>query len=121
MVNRLSVKVSAPRMASGCFVSGSFDCPRSMTPSLLLGEVFQQPVRVQAVKGITKRGVWIRVYHAVYEVETNLGPAYMYPPNDEHMARIVMKTEGSMSPGRMVKVPKALWSRIDELKLNNFT
>jgi hypothetical protein len=76
----------------------------------------QATVRLLEVKRLTQRGVWIRIYHTVYDVETNLGPAYMYPPNASHMARLVMKTEGSMSPGRMVKVPKEFWSRIEALK-----
>lgn len=75
----------------------------------------QATVRILEVKSLTRRGIWIRIYHTVYDVETNLGPAFMYPPNAAHIARLVMKTEGSMSPGRMVKVPKALWPKIDAL------
>lgn len=72
-------------------------------------------LRLLEVKSLTERGVWLRIYHKVFDVDTNLGPAFMYPPNAEHMAKVVLKNEGSMSSGRMVKVPKALWSKIDEL------
>ena len=78
----------------------------------------QSTVRLLEVKRLTRRGVWLGIYHTVYDVETNLGPAYMYPPNDAHMARLVLKTEGSMSPGRTVKVPRAFFGEgIAELKL----
>lgn len=75
----------------------------------------QAALRLLEVKGLTQRGVWTRVYHKVFDVDTNLGPAFMYPPNAEHIARVVMKTERAMSPGRMVKVPKALWPKIHAL------
>jgi hypothetical protein len=76
----------------------------------------QARVKILEIKGLTQRGIWIRIYHTGFDVETNLGSAFMYPPNGEHVSRIVLKTEGSMSPGRLVKVPKVFWQKIEALK-----
>lgn len=73
-------------------------------------------VHISAVTGVTQRGIWIRIYHSVFMVDTNLGPAYLYPPGEDRSARLVLKSESSMAPGRIVKVPKALIARIEELK-----
>lgn len=77
----------------------------------------QAAVRVLDVKGLTRRAVWKGVYHAVYEVDTSLGPAYMYPPDAAGESRLVMKTEGSMSPGRKVKLRKDQLRQVEALKL----
>jgi hypothetical protein len=77
----------------------------------------QQPVvHILAITGVTRRGVWIRIYNSVFVVDTNLGPAYLYPPGHDRRARLLLKTESSMSPGRMVKVPRALLPQIEALK-----
>jgi hypothetical protein len=79
--------------------------------------VKKQPVvHLLDIKGVTRRGVWIRIYHSVFVVDTNLGPAYLYPPGHDRRAKLVLKNESSMSPGRMVKVPKALMPQIEALK-----
>lgn len=75
----------------------------------------QRAVRILDIKGVTRRGVWIRIYHSVYEVETNLGPGYLYPPGADRTAKLVLKSESSMSPGRIVKVPTALMAKIEIL------
>jgi hypothetical protein len=72
--------------------------------------------RILAVTGVMRRGIWIRVYHSVFLVETSLGPAYLYPPGADRSARLVLRSETSMSPGSVVKVPKALLPRIEELR-----
>jgi hypothetical protein len=76
----------------------------------------QSEIRVLAIKGVTQRGVWIRIYHSVYEVETNKGTAYLYPPDSNREARIVLKTEGSMSTGSSVTVPADLMPKIEALR-----
>lgn len=79
-------------------------------------KVKQARIKILEIKGLTQRGIWIRIYHTVFDIETNLGSAFMYPPNGEYVSRIVLKTEGSMSPGRLVKVPKVFWQKIEALK-----
>lgn len=67
---------------------------------------------VRNVNGVTKRGVWIRIYHCVYLVNTNLGPAYMYEPDVDGHAKVILKTDSSMSQGRLVKVPKSILAQV---------
>lgn len=76
----------------------------------------QSELRVLSIKGVTLRGVWIRIYHSVYEVETNEGPAYLYPPDANRVARIVLKTAGSMTTGSSVTVPADLMPRVEALR-----
>ncbi len=71
-------------------------------------------LRVLRVCGVTRRGLWIRIYHDVYKVETNRGAAYMYPPDQDGYAKVVLETEGSMSPGRKVKLNKSILNQVDE-------
>jgi len=73
-------------------------------------------VRILAIKGITRRGVWISVYHQVYDVESNLGPAFLYPPDGDRAAKLILKTESSVSEGRVVKVPKVFMEKINALR-----
>lgn len=76
----------------------------------------QPAAHILAITGVTQRGIWIRTYHSVFIAETNLGPAYLYPPGADRSARLVLKSETSMSAGRIVKVPKALLAQITELR-----
>lgn len=69
-------------------------------------------VRILKVVGVTRRGVWIRIYHDVYKVETNRGAAYMYPPDQDGHAKVVLASESSMSPGRKIKLDKKVLSQI---------
>ena len=69
-------------------------------------------VRILKVVGVTQRGVWIRIYHDVYKVETNRGAAYMYPPDKDGHAKVVLASEGSMSPGRKIKLDKKVLSQV---------
>jgi len=71
-------------------------------------------LRILKVVGVMRRGVWIRIYHDVYRVETNLGDAYMYPPDQDGYAKIVLKSEGSMSSGRKVKLDKSILKQVGE-------
>lgn len=73
-------------------------------------------IRILDIKGVTRRGGWIRIYHSVYEVETNLGPGFLYPPGADRAAKLILKSERSMSAGRVVKVPPALMAKIESLK-----
>lgn len=73
-------------------------------------------VRILEVKGVTVRGIWIRIYHAVYDVDTNLGPAYLYPPDANGCAKFALKSSSSLSAGRVVQVPKTLIPKIEALK-----
>jgi hypothetical protein len=52
----------------------------------------------------------------VYEVDTNLGPGFLYPPDTNHAAKLILKSENSMSSGRVVKVSRALMVKIDALR-----
>jgi len=76
----------------------------------------QRAIRILDVKGVTRRGVWIRIYHSVYEVDTNLGPGFLYPPGADRAAKLILESEGSMSAGRVVMVPTALMSKIEALR-----
>ncbi len=71
----------------------------------------EKALKVLRVVGTTRRGIWIRIYHDVYSVETNLGPAYMYQPVDGH-ARVVMKTAGSMDQGSLVKLSQQILKEV---------
>lgn len=73
-------------------------------------------LRVLRIVGVERRGVWIRIYHDVYKVETNRGAAYMYPPDQDGHAKVVLASEGSMSPGRKVKLDKHVLSQIVEFE-----
>jgi len=72
-------------------------------------------VRILNIKGVTTRAVWIRIYHAVFDVETNLGPAYLYPPDAEGCARLILKSKNSESAVHSVQVPKSMLPRIKVL------
>lgn len=71
-------------------------------------------LRILKVVGVMRHGVWIRIYHDVYRVETNLGDAYMYPPDQDGYAKVVLKSEGSMSSGRKVKLDKSILKQVGE-------
>lgn len=71
-------------------------------------------LRILKVVGVMRRGVWIRIYHDVYRVETNLGDAYMYPPDQDGYAKVVLESEGSMSSGRKVKLDKSILKQVGE-------
>ena len=57
-----------------------------------------------------------RIYHSVYDIETTLGPAYLYPPQEDGSAKLVLKTESSMSPGRLVKLPGEVLAKLEALR-----
>lgn len=65
-------------------------------------------ITILRVTGVTRRGVWIRVSHNVFTVETNLGGAYMYPPSEDGYARVVLMNEQSMATGRQVRLSKEI-------------
>lgn len=71
-------------------------------------------LRILKVVGVMRRGVWIRIYHDVYRVETNLEDAYMYPPDQDGYAKVVLESEGSMSSGRKVKLDKSILKQVGE-------
>lgn len=75
-------------------------------------------VRVLSVRGLIQRPVWIRIYHTVYDVETNLGPAYLYPPNANRISRVALKTEPSMGMGREIKLSKSLVAALQAMPIN---
>lgn len=76
----------------------------------------RRAIRILDIKGVTRRGVWIRIFHSVYEVDTNVGPGFLYPPGADRSGKLILKSESSMAPGRMVKVPTALMAKIEALK-----
>jgi len=63
----------------------------------------------------TQRGIWIRIYHDVFDVVTTLGPAHLYPPGKDGYAKLVLKAERSFSEGRRVSVPKHVITKIKSL------
>jgi len=73
-------------------------------------------LRILRVVGVTRRGVWIRTYHDVYRVETNRGAAFMYPPDKDGHAKVVLESEGSMSPGRKIKIDKKVLSQVAQFE-----
>lgn len=64
------------------------------------------------IVGVTRRGIWIRIYHDVYKVVTNCGAAYMYPPDKDGYATVALEAQGSMSPGRKVKLDKSILKQV---------
>lgn len=69
-------------------------------------------LRLLDITGVTERPVWIRVFHTVFNVETNLGRGYMYPPGPDRTARVVLASESAQSSGRQVQVSKALMAKV---------
>ncbi len=69
-------------------------------------------VKILEVVGRTQRGIWIRIYHVVFDVMTTLGPAYLYPPEKGGYAKLVMKSESSSSMGRRIRVPNWVMAKI---------
>ncbi len=76
----------------------------------------EPPVRIRSITGVAMRGVWIRISHPVYTATTNRGPAFLYPPGPDRIARVILTTESAHSAGRKVAVPKPLMGRIESLK-----
>ena len=72
-------------------------------------------IRIIAIKGMTKRGIWLHIYQTVFDVDTNLGSAYLYPPTSNNMARLVFPKESNSSPGRLVRLTRANRLRITEI------
>ena len=72
-------------------------------------------VRILDIKGIKEYGVWIRVYRSLFDVDTNFGPAYLYPPDADRSAKLVFKPGSSLSGERVVSVPKFLLPKIEAL------
>ncbi len=61
-------------------------------------------IRIEGVTGVARRDIWIRTRHFVYQVMTNFGAAYLYPPDLDGFSQLVFVTEPSTSMGRKVKV-----------------
>lgn len=73
-------------------------------------------VRILGVTGVTRRAIWFHIHHPVFAVETNRGPAYLYPPDANRWARLVFASEGNAAKGRNLRVPRALMLKIDPLR-----
>jgi hypothetical protein len=73
-------------------------------------------LKILEVRGVTRRGIWIRIYSSAYDVETNWGPAYLYPPREDGFARLILKTEGSLSAGQLVEVPEEILAKLEALR-----
>ncbi len=63
--------------------------------------------RLLSINGPITRAIWNHVNHRVLDVTTTAGPAYLYPPDGERMAKIVMKSDSSHSMGIVTKLSKA--------------
>ncbi len=72
-------------------------------------------IKVVEIKGVTLRGVWIRSFKACFDIVTNLGPAFLHPPDNDGNATVLLKSASSMSPGKSIKLNKLLLAKIDEL------
>lgn len=73
-------------------------------------------INIVDIIGITKRSVWRGVYHYVYDAETNQGPAYLFPPDDNRTAKLMLKSESTTSEGIRVIVPEQLLVKVRELE-----
>lgn len=73
-------------------------------------------IRVLEVKGAVKRGVWIRIYRPAYDVETNLGPAYLSPPTENGCAQVQLKADSSLNGGRTIRLNQRILNRLAELR-----
>ena len=63
-------------------------CQRERLAGAWPPEKKQRAVHTLNIKGVTRRGVWIRIYHTVFDVDTNLGPAFLYPPGADRAAKL---------------------------------
>jgi hypothetical protein len=106
-LREVAVVVGAPYCVSCLdgWLSGSWP-PKKKLPA----------VRVLKINGVTKRGVWIGIYHRVFDVDTNLGPAFLYPPGADRAGKLVLKAESSSSAGRRAIVPKAFMAKLEALR-----
>ena len=75
----------------------------------------KRAIRILNITGVTRWGVW-RTRHRGYEVDTNLGPGFLYPPDTNCVAKLILKSENSMSAVRVVKVSKALMEKVETLR-----
>jgi hypothetical protein len=73
-------------------------------------------IKILKIQGVTRRGIWIKIFHSVYEVETNLGLAYMYPPAENGFSKVILKSEGTMSAGRQVKVSNTILNQLEAFR-----
>lgn len=73
------------------------------------------PPQVLAVVGVERRGVWIRVYHDVYRVETDQGPAFAYPPAGNR-SRVVLCNKSSTDAGVVVVLPPEIVEAMKDLR-----
>lgn len=69
--------------------------------------------KVLEITGVMKRGVWIRIYHAVYVANTTTGKAYIYPPNESGYSKLVLATSGSLNCGFQVRLSKQIKSQME--------
>lgn len=65
---------------------------------------------ITQITGVALRPVWIRVSHAVFTVTTSAGPAFLYPPDQSGLARLVLKSASSMNQGCAVRLTRK-WMR----------
>ena len=71
---------------------------------------------IKDVVGITKRGIWIRMYHTVYDVTTSRGDAYLYRLEDDGTAKLVFKSSSSMTKGFSVKPSQRIVRQMGEFE-----
>lgn len=88
------------------WVEGKWPKPKRMPP----------PPKILGINGVIKRGVWVHVYHAVYDVETTAGPGYLDPPKEGARASLHLKQSNPSAPGWLIRLTKRQMVRIEELK-----
>lgn len=74
-----------------------------------------QQVRILEITGVTEIAVWLRTYRSVYKVVTNIGSAYMYPPQNNGFAKVIFKEGQPSSPEMFLEVPLELMSQLEAL------
>ncbi len=60
---------------------------------------------IRQVTGVTLREVWAS-NHPVYTVTTSAGPAYLYPPDADGNASLVLTSAGNMNMGTTIALSK---------------
>jgi hypothetical protein len=68
------------------------------------------------VTGVTKRGIWIRISRTVYSVDTDSGPGYLSPPNEDGVATLFMERASTTEASWSVKLSERFLSELEALK-----
>ena len=70
--------------------------------------------KICCIKGVTKRGIWLGVYRAVFSIETTLGAAYLEPPQKNGVSSLRLVTSGSSDRGWPVRLTNQQMAEIEK-------